>query len=144
MSAFETKSISIEMEELGTMVAVAAQELGLANEVQIKQWYDNMIRSIMHQFTTYIAGGAPATVTISVKVPATWWQHAKRAFSDNAIFQSATPWGRQFGHWLGARVETKPYWGRKDVNRNICPHFKAPAHSRKHLDFLVSDTVLPE
>lgn len=133
-----TKRVTVEFEELGTAIAQRQVASG-AITTPIEHEAFQMADQVVHQFRTWIAAGAPRTVTVSASFPKTWYWHLVQDIARNAATKSITNLGTVFGHWLGGKVKTGTISNREDVNRNICPHINRPNHHQKHVQYLLRE-----
>lgn len=137
--------IHISLERL-----VASTQVTKTTLINAKVSRDTIMDMITDRWTYQIEGfflaGAPARHTISVEVPASWWEHFKR---DAVLVFLA--WLSQWWlfSWAGAlrgyvHVRTTTVYDHKDINRRVCPH--APLGTdvvswqdaaREHVEFLV-------
>ena len=130
--------VTVEFEELG--LAIAQRQVadgGLTNPIETESF--QIAGQVIHNFRTYVAGGAPRRVTVSAKAPRSWWHHVKLALAENARDKSLTWVGHRFATWLGPKVQWETIYAHEDVNRNICPHINRPNHHQKHIQFLARE-----
>ncbi len=136
----KTETHRIAFEEMGMAVTrtLQGEDVHLGNSVRVLAFPDEDLKQVAYAFASYLASGAPRTVTVTASAPATWWDHVKAALANNCIQESRTNWGAEFGHWLSTRVTLHSVVGREEVARNVCPHISKPSHHRAHMDFVVT------
>lgn len=133
-----TRQVTVEFEEVGLAVA-QRQVAGGGITTPIQHEAIQIGEQVIHQFRTYVAGGAPRTVTVSAKAPAGWFQHVLFELANNALNKSFTSAGSRFGLWLAGKVKFDTVSNSEEVNRLICPHINKPNHHQAHVQFLVRE-----
>jgi hypothetical protein len=82
----------------------------------------------------FVLGGAKQEVTVSVRVPDTWWDHWKAEVGSKWVANPST----RVGRWFKARMrwEVRTERSSRDMYARICPHgtINSP---RPHVEWLV-------
>ena len=97
-----------------------------ANPIKVEAERDAQLRETILAFSSFLATGAPQEVTVTVRVPSSWWQHWKQ--------DAAAHLPRQLRLRVERGIKRVSHAETKTTYATVCPHINRPL--REHVEFL--------